>query len=147
MLLPSRFSCVRLCATTETAAHQDPPSLGYSRQEQWSGLPFPSPMHESEKWKWSRSVVSDSQRRHGLQPIRLLHPWDFPGESTGVGSHRLLRGMLEQCHFRLSHCPLLFLKSSWPHSRLPEILVFNLMLWLHFSRFEMHFFLYQSCLS
>ena len=26
----------------------------------WSGLPFPSPMHESEKWKWSRSVVSDS---------------------------------------------------------------------------------------
>ena len=29
-------------------------------QEHWSGLPFPSPMHESEKWKWSRSVVSDS---------------------------------------------------------------------------------------
>ena len=36
------------------------PSLGFSRQEHWSGLPFPSPMHESEKWKWSRSVVSDS---------------------------------------------------------------------------------------
>ena len=35
-------------------------SLGFSRQEHWSGLPFPSPMHESEKWKWSRSVVSDS---------------------------------------------------------------------------------------
>ena len=33
-------------------------SLGFSRQEHWSGLPFPSPMHESEKWKWSRSVVS-----------------------------------------------------------------------------------------
>ena len=32
----------------------------FSRQEHWSGLPFPSPMHESEKWKWSRSVVSDS---------------------------------------------------------------------------------------
>ena len=31
------------------------PSLGFSRQEHWSGLPFPSPMHESEKWKWSRS--------------------------------------------------------------------------------------------
>jgi len=43
-----------------TAAHQAPPSLGFSRQEHWSGLPFPSPMHESEKWKWSRSVVSDS---------------------------------------------------------------------------------------
>ena len=36
------------------------PSLGFSRQEHWSGLPFPSPVHESEKWKWSRSVVSDS---------------------------------------------------------------------------------------
>ena len=42
------------------AAHQAPPSLGFSRQEHWSGLPFPSPMHESEKWKWSRSVMSDS---------------------------------------------------------------------------------------
>ena len=37
-----------------------PPSLRFSRQEYWSGLPFPSLMHESEKWKWSRSVVSDS---------------------------------------------------------------------------------------
>ena len=53
LLLLSRFSCVQLCATPQTAAHQDPPSLGFSRQEHWSGLPFPSPMHESEKWKWS----------------------------------------------------------------------------------------------
>ena len=49
ILLLSRFSRVRLCATPETAAHQAPPSLGLSRQEHWSGLPFPSPMHESEK--------------------------------------------------------------------------------------------------
>ena len=42
------------------AAHQALPSLGFSRQEHWSGLPFPSPMHEREKWKWSHSVVSDS---------------------------------------------------------------------------------------
>jgi len=93
LLLLSRFSRVRLCATPETAAHQAPPSLGFSRQEHWSGLPFPSPMHESEKWKWSRSVVSDSQRPHGLQPTRLLCPWDFPGKSTGVGCHCLLRQM------------------------------------------------------
>ena len=57
--LPSHFSRVRLCATPETAAHQAPTSLGFSRQEHWSGLPFPSPMHEREKWKRSRSVVSD----------------------------------------------------------------------------------------
>ena len=33
------------------AAYQVSPSLGFSRQENWSGLPFPSPMHESGKWK------------------------------------------------------------------------------------------------
>ena len=60
LLLLSHFSRVRLCATPQTAAHQAPPSLGFSRQEHWSGLPFPSPMHESEKWKWSRSVVCRS---------------------------------------------------------------------------------------
>ena len=87
LLLLSRFSRVRLCATPQTAAHQAPPSLGFSRQEHWSGLPFPSPMHESEKWKWSRSVVSDPQWSHGLQPTRLLRPWDFPGKSTRVGCH------------------------------------------------------------
>ena len=91
LLLLSHFSCVRLCVTPQMAAHQAPSSLGFSRQEHWSGLPFPSPMHESEKWKWSCSVVSDPQRAHGLQPSRLLHPWDFPGRSTGVGCHCLLR--------------------------------------------------------
>ena len=40
LLLLSRFSRVRLCATL---------SLGFSRQEHWSGLPFPSPVRESEK--------------------------------------------------------------------------------------------------
>ena len=49
LLLLSHFSRVQLCATPETAAHQAPPSLGFSRQEHWSGLPFSSPMHESEK--------------------------------------------------------------------------------------------------
>ena len=44
LLLLSRFSRVRFCATPEMAAHQAPPSLGF-----WSELPFPSPIHESEK--------------------------------------------------------------------------------------------------
>ena len=48
LLLLSRFSRVRLCSTPQTAAHQALLSLGFSRQEHWSGLPFPSPMHESE---------------------------------------------------------------------------------------------------
>ena len=48
-------------------------------------------MHESEKWKWSHSVVSDSSQPHGLQPTRLLRPWDFPGKNIGVGCHCLLQ--------------------------------------------------------
>ena len=51
LLLLSRFSRVHLCETPETAAHQAPMSLGFLRQEQWSGLSFPSPVDESEKWK------------------------------------------------------------------------------------------------
>ena len=85
------LSRVRLFATPWTVAPQAPPSMGFSRQEYWIGLPFPSPMHESEKWKWSHSVVSNSLRPHGLQPTRLLCPWDFPGKRTGVGCHCLLR--------------------------------------------------------
>ena len=73
------------------AAHQAPPSLGFPRQEHWSGLPCPSPvLIESEKWKWSGSVMSNSEGPHRLQPTRLLHPWDFPGKSTGVGCHCIL---------------------------------------------------------
>ena len=45
LLLLSHISCVRLCATPQIAAHQAPLSLGFSRQEHWNGLPFPSPIH------------------------------------------------------------------------------------------------------
>ena len=94
-LLQSCFSCVQLCATPQTAAHQAPLSLGFSRQEYWSGLPFPTPMHESEKGKRSHSAMSNSSQPHGLQPTRALHPWDFPGKSTGVGCHVLLQNLLQ----------------------------------------------------
>ena len=59
------------------AAHQAPLSLGFSRQEHWSGLPFPSPIHESE------SEVTQS--------CLTLRDWDFPGRRTGVGCHFLLQ--------------------------------------------------------
>ena len=65
LLLLSCFSRVRLCTTPETAAHQAPPSLGFSSQEHWSGVPLPSPMHESEKVKGK-----------SLSRVRLLAtPW------------------------------------------------------------------------
>ena len=49
--------------------------------------------------------MSDPQRPQGLQPSRLLHPWDFPGKSTGVGCHCLLRPMpltvMNLCSFEI----------------------------------------------
>jgi len=49
LLLLSHFSHVRLLVTPWTAAHQASQSMGFSRQEYWSGVPLPSPVHESEK--------------------------------------------------------------------------------------------------
>ena len=65
------------------AAHQPPPSLGFSRQEHWSGLPFPSPMHESEKW--SRSVAQSCPTLSDLTDCSL------PGSSIhGIFQARVL---------------------------------------------------------
>ena len=57
-------------------SYEAPLSMGFSRQEYWSGAPLPSPVHESE-----REVAQSC-----LTPTRLLRPWDFPGKSTGVGA-------------------------------------------------------------
>ena len=82
-------SCPTLCDPIDSSPGGSPvPGILQARTLEW--LPFPSPMHESEKWEWSRSVVSNSSRPYGLQPTRLLRPWDFPGKSTGVGCHCLL---------------------------------------------------------
>ena len=43
---------------------------------------------------FSHLVVSDSLRPHGLQPARLLCPWNFPGKNTGVSCHFLFQGIL-----------------------------------------------------
>ena len=48
MCAPSHLRRVQLFMTPWTVAHQAPLSLGFSRQEYWSGLPFPSLMHKSE---------------------------------------------------------------------------------------------------
>ena len=80
---------LQLCPTLCNLIDGSPPGSpvpGILQEEYWSGLPFPSPMHESEKWKWSCSVLSHSSRPHGLQPTRHFRPWDFPGKSTGVGA-------------------------------------------------------------
>ena len=57
------------------------------------------------KWKWSRSVVSDSATSWTV-PARLIHPWDFPAKSTGVGCHFLLQGisLTQGSNLGLLHC-------------------------------------------
>ena len=112
LLLLSRFSRVQLCAIPETAAHQAPLSLGFSRQEHWSGLPFPSPMHEVK----SESEVAQScptpsdpmdcslpgSSVHGIFQARVLE-WgaivfsDTKGVGHGKPAKRLIiQSFLEQ---------------------------------------------------
>ena len=54
LLLLSHFSRVRLCGTPRTVAHQAPMFMGFSRQEYWTGLPFPSPGEFSPPRDWTR---------------------------------------------------------------------------------------------
>ena len=85
-LLLSRFSCIQLCDPIDGSPTGSPVrGILQARTLEWVAISF------SSAWKWSRSVMSDSSQPHGLQPTRLLRPWDFPGKSTGVGCHRLLR--------------------------------------------------------
>ena len=79
------------------------PGILQARTLKWVAISF------SNAWKWK--VKSESEvaqpcptRRYGLQPARLLCPWDFPGKSTGVGCH---------CHFKVSfNFPLVITTSS-----------------------------------
>ena len=57
LLLLSHFSRAQLCATPLTAAHQASPSMGFSRQEHWSGLPFPPPVHACMLSHFSRAQL------------------------------------------------------------------------------------------
>ena len=99
-------------------SRQAPLSMEFSMQEYWSGSHAlllgifltrglnPGPLHCRQILYYlslqgssaqalsvcvlSRSVMSDSLQQHGLQPARLLCPWDSPGKNNGVGCHFLL---------------------------------------------------------
>ena len=94
LLLLSRFSRVQLCATPLTAAQQASPPLGLSRQEQWSGLPFPSPMHA---WKWKVKVKL------------LSHVWAYQAPpSMGLSRQEYWRGVLLPSPAALHYIHLMF---------------------------------------
>ena len=79
-------SCPTLCDPIDGSPPGSPvPGILQARTLEWVAISF------SNAWKWSRSVMSDSSRPHGLQPTRLLCPWDCPGKSTKVGCHCLLQ--------------------------------------------------------
>ena len=77
--LLSRFSRVRLCATPWTAAYQAPPSMGFSRQEYWSGVPLPSLWQAILFFKCFHLKVQSLEGRRGCvdsQPCQ--RPWPSP---------------------------------------------------------------------
>ena len=85
-------SCLTLCDPIDSSPPGFPvPGILQARTLEWVAISFSNAW--KWQWKWSRSVASDSVRPHGLQPTRLLCPWDFPGKSTGVGCHCLLQCM------------------------------------------------------
>ena len=85
----SRQSCPTLCDPVDGSPPGSAvPGILQVRTLEWVAISF------SNEWKWKVKVKVKSyqtQRPHGLQPTRLLCPWDSPGESTGVGCHRLLQ--------------------------------------------------------
>ena len=84
-------SCPTLCDPIDGSPPGSPvPGILQARTLEWVAISF------SNAWKWSRSVVSYSLGPHGLQPTRLLCPWDFPGKSAGVGCHCLSKTNISQ---------------------------------------------------
>ena len=112
-------SCLTLCDPTDGSLPGSPvPGIIQARTLEWVAISFSS----AWQWKGSRSVGSDSSQPHGLQPTRLLHPWDFPGKSTGV-----------ECHCLKKMYPVLFpsLCSLWnfhiSHSQICIPLIFSVL--------------------
>ena len=96
------------CLTFTTpwiAAYQAPPSMGFSRQEYWSGLPLAS-LHNAAAAAAKSLQSYLTVRPHKWQPTRPPCPWDSPGKNTGVGCHFLLQGIFptQGSNLGLLHC-------------------------------------------
>ena len=88
---------LQLCLTVSNPRDGSPPGspipgILQARTLEWVAISFSNAW--KEKWKWSCSVESHSSQPHGLQPTRLLRPWDFPGKSTAMSCHCLLHWKL-----------------------------------------------------
>ena len=99
-------SCPTLCNPIDVSPPGSPaPGILQARTLEWGAIAF------SNAWKWKESEVAQScptQQPYGPQPTRLLSPWDFPGKSTGVGCHCLLRGFLTAAPYNMLICTICF---------------------------------------
>ena len=87
--------CVQLSFAAAAKSLQSCPTLCDPRDGSPPGSPVPGVL-QARALEWvplPSLVVSDSLRPHGLQPIRLICPWDSPGKNFGVGCHFLLQGI------------------------------------------------------
>ena len=127
--------CPTLCDPIDGSTPGSPfPRIFQPRTLEWVAISFSNAW--KWKWKWSHSVVSDSLRSHGLQPTRLLRPWNFPGKSTGVGCHHILQ---LQC-YSLVKSPLLCELCNLPKSPLlSPYLITPLYIILFFNKFGILF--------
>ena len=92
--------CLTLCNPIDCVACCAPLSMGFSRQEYWSGLPFPSPGELPDSGTELRSPALQADtlptelhgKPHSLSHVLLfatpwtIQPWNSPGHNTGVGS-------------------------------------------------------------
>ena len=85
LLLLSRFSRAQLCATLWAAAHQAPLSMGFSRQDHWSGLPFPFPMTNLDSILKSRDITLPTK-------VHLVKAMVFPGVMYGCERWAIKKG-------------------------------------------------------
>ena len=114
--------CPTLCDPLDRVAPQAPPSLGFSRQEYWSGLPFPSPMQMKEE---SESEVTQScptlrdimycgppgSSAHGIFQARVLEWVDIAFSNSSTNHHKIHSGR------KVGSSHLQKALWSWAHSR------------------------------
>ena len=78
--------CVQLFATPRTVAYQASPSMGFSRQEYWSGLPFPSPGHLPDPGIEPGSPALQAYALPSEPPGKPKKATSFPCSSVGKAS-------------------------------------------------------------
>ena len=76
------LSCVQLFTTSGTVAYQAPPSMGFSRQEYWSGLPLPSPLSDTNRYPIHRYLPKTNVRLYDVKSLQMILKFNSWGLSV-----------------------------------------------------------------